>query len=194
MEFLPGGICDAKLIYEIMIDESRKTVLFIGRFQPFHLGHLSVAIAILEREENVIIGIGSSEQYDEPGNPFTADERFEMIRDTLLAEGIDRARFEIIPVRDINDFDAWTAHVERLVPPFYKVYTGSEIVHELYEKDGRYEIEGVDFVDGVTGTSVRKKIVSGDASWREDVHGEVARLIDDFDGVARIAKIQSRED
>lgn len=177
-----------------MIDESRKTVLFIGRFQPFHLGHLSVAMAILEREENVIIGIGSSEQRDEPGNPFTVGEREMMIREALLAEGILEKRFEIIPVRDIDDFDAWTAHVERCVPPFYKVHTGSEIVRKLYEKDERYEIEGVDFVDGVTGTSIREKIASGDESWRDDVHGEVARLIDEFDGVIRIAKIQSRED
>jgi nicotinamide-nucleotide adenylyltransferase len=177
-----------------MIEESRKTVLFIGRFQPFHLGHLSVAMAILEKEDKMIVGIGSSEQHDEPGNPFTSDEREKMVREALFAKGISEERFEIIPVRDINDFDKWTAHVERLVPSFYKIYTGSEIVRELYEKDGRYEIEGVDFVDGVTGTSVRAKIVVDDMSWRSDVHSEVARLIDKFDGVGRIVGIQSRED
>ena len=171
-----------------MIDKAKKTVLFIGRFQPFHQGHLFALKAILQHEENVIIGIGSAENYDEPANPFTAGERFAMIREALLAEGFDRARFEIIPVRNINDFDKWTAHVERYMPPFYKVYTGSEIVRELYEKDGRYEVAGVEFLDGVTATSVRAKIASGEESWREDVHPEVARIIDEIDGVKRIQK------
>jgi len=172
-----------------MIDKSRKTVLFIGRFQPFHLGHWSVVKSILQQEGNVIIGVGSAEKSGETENPFTAGERIMMIREALLAEGVDCKQFEIIPVRDINNFDEWTAHVERLTPSFYKIYTGSKIVRELYEKDGRYEVAGVDFMEGITGTLIRTKIATGDELWREDVHLEVARLIDDFDGVTRIREI-----
>ena len=53
--------------------------LLIGRFQPFHLGHLDAVLFALSRVENLWIGIGSSNKRNEKKNPFTADERIEMI-------------------------------------------------------------------------------------------------------------------
>src|SRR5207302_562889 len=61
---------------------------FIGRFQPFHRGHLAMVRRILESNEEIIVGIGSA-QYSHTGeNPFTAGERYEMIKRALDAEGI----------------------------------------------------------------------------------------------------------
>ena len=53
--------------------------LLIGRFQPFHLGHLDAVLFGLSRTENLFIGIGSSNKSNERRNPFSAEERREMI-------------------------------------------------------------------------------------------------------------------
>ena len=47
----------------------------IGRFQPFHLGHLEAIKFALSKVEHLHVGIGSSNKSHEKRNPFTADER-----------------------------------------------------------------------------------------------------------------------
>ena len=67
--------------------------LYIGRFQPFHFGHLSVVKKIIEKGEFLIIGIGSAEDNFLPENPFTASERWEMITLALDFEGISKEKY-----------------------------------------------------------------------------------------------------
>ena len=56
-----------------------KQALFVGRFQPFHNGHLDAIQYILSTEDRVVLVIGSAEENNVPANPFTAGERFQMI-------------------------------------------------------------------------------------------------------------------
>ena len=110
-----------------------KQALYIGRFQPFHFGHLDAIKTALKVEDRLVIVIGSAEENHLSDNPFTAGERFQMIEAALDAEGITHDRYCIIPIRNVKNFILWTAHVAQYIPPVYKVYTGSAIVHELYE-------------------------------------------------------------
>ena len=55
----------------------------IGRFQPFHLGHLEAVNFALSKVDQLYIGIGSSNKSNELRNPFTADERNQMIKSSL---------------------------------------------------------------------------------------------------------------
>ena len=55
----------------------------IGRFQPFHLGHLEAIKFALSKVEHLHLGIGSSNKNHEKRNPFTADERKKMILSSL---------------------------------------------------------------------------------------------------------------
>ncbi|MGF3523208.1 MAG: adenylyltransferase/cytidyltransferase family protein, partial [Candidatus Bathyarchaeia archaeon] len=57
--------------------------LYVGRFQPFHLGHLDAIQKILEEVEEIVIVIGSSQYSHNIHNPFTAGERLVMIRKAL---------------------------------------------------------------------------------------------------------------
>lgn len=52
---------------------------FIGRFQPFHLGHKFVVDTALQRAKKVALVIGSDQQPRTARNPFTTKERIEMI-------------------------------------------------------------------------------------------------------------------
>ena len=79
-----------------LLEEWRRAVkgLFVGRFQPFHLGHLKVIEWILERCEKVTVVIGSSLEFSTQRNPFTYEERREMIEKSLEKEGIAEEKYE----------------------------------------------------------------------------------------------------
>ena len=49
--------------------------LLIGRFQPFHLGHLEALKFALSKVDNLWLGLGSSNKSIEKSNPFSAEER-----------------------------------------------------------------------------------------------------------------------
>ena len=57
--------------------------IFIGRFQPFHNGHLFVAKKLAEKFDSIIIVIGSSQEKGTLENPFSYNERKKMIADVL---------------------------------------------------------------------------------------------------------------
>src|SRR3989442_15088954 len=62
--------------------------LFVGRFRPFHKGHLAMAKRSLAKHDDLIIGIGSA-QYSHTGeNPFTAAARLAMLQRAVDGEGI----------------------------------------------------------------------------------------------------------
>lgn len=58
--------------------------VFIGRFQPFHNGHLSVIRQALAQAECVLVLVGSANRARDTRNPFTYLERRDMIRDSIL--------------------------------------------------------------------------------------------------------------
>ena len=57
--------------------------LMMGRFQPFHLGHLELVKQILDECDEVIIAVTSSQFNYLEKDPFTAGERIEMIHNSL---------------------------------------------------------------------------------------------------------------
>ena len=77
------------------------TALFIGRFQPFHNAHLEDIKNILKEADEIIIGIGSSQESNTKENPFSYEERKEMIEETLKADSIPN--FKVIEVQNKAD-------------------------------------------------------------------------------------------
>lgn len=58
-------------------------IVYIGRFQPFHNAHEYIVRTAQQMADNVLILIGSSNVARSIKNPFTADERYRMIANTL---------------------------------------------------------------------------------------------------------------
>ena len=56
-----------------------KRGLVLGRFQPFHFGHLELIKEMVRGEIEPLICIGSAQHSHTDENPFTAEERKEMI-------------------------------------------------------------------------------------------------------------------
>ena len=89
--------------------------VFIGRFQPLHLGHEHTIRHALDRVERLIVLVGSANLARNPRNPFSYDERVAMLRAAFrheLAEG----RLIVAPLDDHPYSDtAWVAEVQRRV-------------------------------------------------------------------------------
>lgn len=60
-----------------------KLAVVIGRFQPFHNGHESVIRCALQQADEVIVLVGSCDKPRSYKNPWTYNERVEMIKGTL---------------------------------------------------------------------------------------------------------------
>ncbi|MFM7236797.1 MAG: adenylyltransferase/cytidyltransferase family protein, partial [Cyanobium sp.] len=72
--------------------------VLIGRFQPFHLGHLQLVQAALARAKRLLLLLGSHQCAPDTRNPWSSAERQEMITAALPPELLDRVQF--IPLRD----------------------------------------------------------------------------------------------
>lgn len=153
-----------------------KRALFIGRFQPFHSGHLSVLQA-LERTgfNEVIIGIGSSQYEHVPDNPFSFAERQEMISTVLRDSGFS-IPYYIVALPDIHDDARWVAHVTSIVTAaaenFDVVVTGNDWVKKLFEK-AHGPVQPVEKVIMIEATIIRQMIRTGDDQWKHYVHPSI---------------------
>ncbi len=141
--------------------------LLIGRFQPFHLGHLDAVLFALSRVENLWIGIGSSNKHNEKKNPFTADEREDMITSSIEPSIIDRIKIFNIP--DVVDHEKWTFEIDKIVPKYDIVFTNDEFTKTLFGKRG-IDIITVTLKDRerFSGTNIRQ-LITDDKNWRDFV-------------------------
>ncbi|NYT20147.1 MAG: nicotinamide-nucleotide adenylyltransferase [Methanosarcinales archaeon] len=167
-----------------------KRAFYIGRFQPFHLGHYSVITSIAEEVDELIIGIGSAQRTHEANNPFTAGERVMMIRHAL--EDID-VHFYALPIDDIQQNPIWVSYVTSRTPPFDTAYTNNPLVIELFEEAGitvkqppMYQREQH------SGTEIRRRMLA-DEEWRHLVPNAVADVIDEIDGVRRLKRVSGTD-
>lgn len=161
--------------------------LIIGRFQPLHNGHIQMIRQCAEESEYLTICIGSAQYSHEPDNPFTAGERYLMIEDALVDEGIDN--YFIVPIEDINRYSVWVSHVESMVPPFKNVYSNNPFTRRLFSEAGYKIIDSPLYNrEMYSGTTVRKNMRDG-GDWKSLVPEAVARAIDEIDGVNRVRDI-----
>ncbi len=167
------------------------TALFVGRFQPFHNGHLWVVKKILGECDKVIIGIGSSQCSNTLVNPFTFDERKEMILSCLKSEGIGEEKYEIIAIPDLNNYGKWVDHVIKTLEDnelsFNKVFTGSPITRKLF-KDKNLWVEDLPRKDDTSASEVRLKILKG-LEWKQLVPKATEDYLLKIEGIKRISDV-----
>jgi nicotinamide-nucleotide adenylyltransferase len=161
--------------------------LFIGRFQPFHNGHLEVVREMASQVDKLIIVIGSAQESHTPEDPFTAGERHLMISESLDKEGIQN--YFLIPIVDINRYSVWVAHVRSLAPPFDMIFTNNDLTARLFAEAG-IEVRRTKLYnrEKYSGKIIRRTIATG-GDWRSLVPEGTARTIDMIDGEKRIMEL-----
>jgi bifunctional NMN adenylyltransferase/nudix hydrolase len=85
--------------------------VLIGRFAPFNRRHEDGLRAVLSNWRQVVVVITSAFQPPSPKNPFSWQQRAEMIR--LCLNDDETARVKFVPVRDHHRDDRWADEVAR---------------------------------------------------------------------------------
>ncbi|MGC1302160.1 MAG: bifunctional nicotinamide-nucleotide adenylyltransferase/Nudix hydroxylase [Caulobacteraceae bacterium] len=147
---------------------------YIGRFEPFHLGHLAVIRRALEEAPRAIVLIGSADAPRSAKNPWTFEERSVMIRAALEP---DADRLILRPLRDhLYNETAWIAEVQDQVALAVQADRGEAAVSARigligHEKDAssyylrafpQWELVDVDQVAMLSATDLRRHLFAAD--------------------------------
>lgn len=160
----------------------------VGRFQPFHKGHLAMVEELAGRFDEVVLVVGSAQKSHTLDNPFTAGERIEMVRAATADAGVDNA--VVVAVPDLHRNALWVHHVETYIPRVDVVVTHNPLPARLFSEAG-YDVEQPAMTDRerFEGARVRQALLE-DAGWEDLVPPAVARLVKEFDGTERLRDVE----
>lgn len=146
-----------------MSQQKYDLLIFIGRFQPFHLGHKQVLMDACDQARQVLVLVGSSFQPRTIKNPFTYEERYKMIVESLSPQEV--AKVIVRPLRDYLYNEAqWVGQVQQIVDVI-AANPDAKIGIIGYEKDQssyylkefpQWEFVSVRYNDKIDAASVRK--------------------------------------
>ena len=161
--------------------------LLVGRFQPFHLGHLDAVLFGLSRTENLFIGVGSSNKFNEKKNPFSAEERKDMIISSIESSLIGRIKIFEIP--DVDNHEKWTFEIDQIVPKYDVVFTNDEFTKTLFKKR---QINVIPVVlkdrEKFSGTNIRQLIIDG-KNWQDLVPQGTRKVLDKLNANERLKNL-----
>jgi len=167
--------------------------LMMGRFQPFHLGHLDLVRQILKECDEVIIAITSSQFNYLEKDPFTAGERIEMIHNSINQSDVDLTRCIILAIENQFNIAMWSAYLKSMLPHFDRVYSGNDYVEMLLADSDIKVVKPLFFNrEQYNATKIRSMIIAND-NWERLVPEAVADFIKKINGKNRL-KIISKSD
>lgn len=151
--------------------------VIIGRFQPFHTGHVWLIKKTLERFDKIIILIGSSNITDEK-NPWSLELRKKAIFKFIEKEKISKRVLKVTDVIDVPDDDKWLdIALEKIGTEKFIVIGDNDWVNGIFEKK-RYEVwrTGYFMREKYEGTKIRKLFIEK-KNWEDRVPEYVVRLL-----------------
>ena len=160
-----------------------KKGLILGRFQPFHFGHLKLIESIVNDKVLPLICIGSAQYSHTVDNPFTVKERKEMIMAVLQSLNCE---YEIFEIPDINNYDLYVSHLETFVPIFDQIYSGNPIVQRLFDEAG-YKVVKLQMFNREVweGSAIRLAMREG-GDWESAVPNQIVEIIRHIAGTERL--------
>jgi nicotinamide-nucleotide adenylyltransferase len=169
------------------MEVSMKRGLYIGRFQPFHLGHFNTLkeIEAMELVDELIIAVGSSLTSYTPRNPFSGGERLDMIRPAV--EGKFDFGTYITGISDIEYNHIWVGHMVAQLPKFDMIFTNNPLVGKLFT-DFNFKVVNTSMTDRgrYSSTAIRNSMSSGDPTWKYKVAPSTVKYIEEYDLVERV--------
>lgn len=161
--------------------------LVIGRFQPFHKGHQALIKSAIEDCVNVVVGIGSAKSRADMRNPFTFEERADMVR-AVFGDTV-----EVMAIPDIHDPTRWVDHVQSITGTVDKVYGNNDRDLDLFEEEGIDTVRpGLVDRERFRATDVRMRLAEGDPDWRRDVPAPVVPLLERMEAGKRLRLLEAR--
>lgn len=167
--------------------------IYVGRFQPFHMGHLLVIKYILKHVDELVIVIGSAQYSHRIDDPFTTGERLTMIHKALREANIAVERCWIVPVRDVNVHMLWVAEVVGYTPKFDVVYANEPLTRRLFSEAG-FKVNSIPYQkrDVYSASEIRKRMLAN-KDWESLVPESVVAFIKEIDGVQRLRDLNKTD-
>ncbi|MDR2426839.1 MAG: bifunctional nicotinamide-nucleotide adenylyltransferase/Nudix hydroxylase [Endomicrobium sp.] len=143
-------------------------IVYIGRFQPLTLSHIKIIKKALESAKKVIVIVGSAKNARNTHDPWTEDERIEMLKSVRQ---INTNRICFAPLQNSNyEFSWWLSEVQKIVEG--NTVQNSKIGIIGYKKDetGYYldYFPQWEFIEishlydrGLSATQIREKLFCG---------------------------------
>ncbi|MBI5390174.1 adenylyltransferase/cytidyltransferase family protein [Candidatus Woesearchaeota archaeon] len=148
--------------------------LFLGRFQPFHNGHFAVVKKALQEHNVLVVAVGSAQEKRTEQNPFSYEERKEMIAAALRAEKL--TGWKIVAIPDIPNDEEYVEHVRSIAGAWDVMYSGEDDdTRKLFKAKGEKVIV-TGRINGIHATKLRKMMKDG-KEWETLVPLAVADLI-----------------
>ncbi len=153
--------------------------LLIGRFQPFHLGHLEALQFALSIVDKLWVGLGSSNKSIEKNNPFSAEERKEMILSSIDDSMKNKITIYFIP--DVDNHVKWIEKIDTIVPKFDIVFSNDPLTDHLYSKR-TVQVISIPFLkrDQLSGTRIRN-LIKNDQKWDDLIPNGTKILLENLD-------------
>jgi nicotinamide-nucleotide adenylyltransferase len=170
-----------------------KRALFIGRFQPFHMGHLYVVRHILRTYDQIVVAVCTTQEDFTSRNPLTEKERIEMLEKVFRQIGLFQKQYKIVSVPDINTNSLWPNYLAKKVGSFDTVVTASPFTKLLFEYE-KYDVEYHALFKRkfYSGTEIRNRILSN-REWDFLVPASVFVYLQKIDLKNRLEKISESD-
>lgn len=92
------------------------TIVFVGRFQPTHIAHTAIIRRAATMAKQVVIIIGSADEPRTYKNPFTVEERKQMLRDSVVNSVNESVNcFIEANHNSLYNDQAWATRIQELV-------------------------------------------------------------------------------
>jgi nicotinamide-nucleotide adenylyltransferase len=153
-----------------------KRALFIGRFQPFHIAHLKDIKDLSCSHDEVLIGIGSSQEKRTKENPFSLKERKDMVNCALRQEKIENYR--IYPVPDLYNDRKWASYIFENLPNFDCAHSGNIWTLKCLKRFGS-KVRKIKLIKGISSTRIRS-LMSAKKEWKHLVPESVYEYINNI--------------
>lgn len=167
-----------------------KKVVFVGRFQPFHNGHMEAIKWILSQAGELQIVIGSMQEFGQAKNPLVYRERKEIIEATLKAAQIKN--FKIVGVPDFRNDAAWAKkllEITGLKAEDAVLVSLNDWVVACAKKIGVKTADQPVFCDNLSATQVRQTMKAG-FDWQRLVPPAAAEYLKNNGADKRIVEAQ----
>lgn len=138
-----------------------KTAVFLWRFQPFHIWHMSIVDRIFQQGfERLLLIIGSADKSGTDENPWNVQEREEIIRASIPLEL--QEKIDISSLVDVPDDDVWCENLKDIFSWEVTLFTGNEWVKGICERHG-IQTDWIGSYDiDISGTRIREMIQKGE--------------------------------
>ena len=170
-------------------------LVFIGRFQPFHLAHMQTIEIALEKSKNVVLALGSAQPERNIKNPFLATEREQMIRASFSES--DQKRIHFVHIVDVYNDEKWVTQVKQKINQVVQPNTKIGLIGHFKDESSYYlrlfpeweMVELESLKDSISATPMREAYYRGEIQTEFFPEGTIS-FLQDFQKTPTYPKLQ----